>query len=137
MKHPGWRAALTVAMLGFAIVAGLVAFNWSTVRDHAEAWWFQATKETRRSSLSKSAPLVRRGVEGRGRIEPNGVTILLSRPSRPEYNGSIESEIRWLKPLVRHAPERMGGGDSESLSRARKVVKELRTDSREANDHVR
>ena len=47
MKRRGWRVALTVATLGIAIVAGLVAFNWATVRDHAEAWWFQATRETR------------------------------------------------------------------------------------------
>jgi hypothetical protein len=35
-----------VAALGLALVAGLVAFNWTTVRDHAEAWWFQATQGT-------------------------------------------------------------------------------------------
>jgi hypothetical protein len=47
MKRRGWRVALTVATLGLALVAGLVAFNWATVRDHAEAWWFVATRETR------------------------------------------------------------------------------------------
>jgi hypothetical protein len=35
-----------VATLGLVLVAGLVALNWATVRDHAEAWWFIATRET-------------------------------------------------------------------------------------------
>jgi hypothetical protein len=47
MKRRGWRVALTVATLGLALVAGLVAFNWAIVRDHAEAWWFVATRETK------------------------------------------------------------------------------------------
>ena len=46
MKRRGWRVALTVATLGLALVAGLVALNWATVSDHAEAWWFQATRDT-------------------------------------------------------------------------------------------
>src|SRR5262245_4515665 len=46
MKRRGWRVALTVAALGLALVVGLVACNWATVRDHAEAWWFQVTRET-------------------------------------------------------------------------------------------
>jgi hypothetical protein len=48
MKRRGWRVALTVATLGLALVGGLVALNWAAARDHAEAWWFQATRETRR-----------------------------------------------------------------------------------------
>jgi hypothetical protein len=46
MKRRGWRVALTVATVGLALVAGLVALNWATVRDHAEAWLFQVTRET-------------------------------------------------------------------------------------------
>jgi hypothetical protein len=46
MKRRGWRVALTVATLGLVLVAGLVAFNWATVRDHAEAWWFPFTRQT-------------------------------------------------------------------------------------------
>jgi hypothetical protein len=47
MKRRGWRVALTVATIEFVLVACLVAFNWDTVRDHAEAWWFQLATETR------------------------------------------------------------------------------------------
>jgi hypothetical protein len=45
MKRRGWRVALTVATLGLALAAGLVALNWATVRDHAEAWWFLMMRE--------------------------------------------------------------------------------------------
>ncbi|MGH7428817.1 MAG: hypothetical protein ACREJ4_10770, partial [Candidatus Methylomirabilaceae bacterium] len=36
-----------MATLGLALVGALVAFNWGVVRDHVEAWWFQATTETK------------------------------------------------------------------------------------------
>jgi hypothetical protein len=54
MKRRGWRVALTVATIGLAIIAGFVAFNWATVRDHAEAWWFVATRET--ETIAPEAP---------------------------------------------------------------------------------
>jgi hypothetical protein len=53
MKRRGWRVALTVATLGLALVASLVAFNWAAVRDHAEAWWFQATTETKKVEVMR------------------------------------------------------------------------------------
>lgn len=59
-------------------------------------------------------------------LRARGVTILFSPPSRPEYNGSIESEIRWLKPLVRDVRERLGGGSGESLRWAQALANELR-----------
>jgi hypothetical protein len=46
MKSPARRIALLTMAAGSLVVAGLVAFNWQVVRDHAEAWWFQATRET-------------------------------------------------------------------------------------------
>jgi hypothetical protein len=42
----GKRIAFTVAATGLAVVLGLSLLHWGTVRDHAEAWWFQATNET-------------------------------------------------------------------------------------------
>jgi hypothetical protein len=60
------------------------------------------------------------------------VVILFSPPSRPEYNGAIESEIRWLKPLVRQAEERAGGKRKETLDEVRAVANELRADPGEA-----
>jgi hypothetical protein len=39
------RIAFVSAGAGALVIAGLVA--WSTVRDHAEAWWFEATRSTR------------------------------------------------------------------------------------------
>jgi hypothetical protein len=46
MKRRGWRVVLTVVTVGLALVASLVAFKWPTVRDHAEAWWFQVARKT-------------------------------------------------------------------------------------------
>jgi hypothetical protein len=46
MKRRGWRVALTVATLGLALVAGLVALNWEAVRNQVEAWRFVVTRET-------------------------------------------------------------------------------------------
>jgi hypothetical protein len=40
------RIALLTVAAGCLVAAALVAFNWPTVRDHAEAWWFQATNKT-------------------------------------------------------------------------------------------
>jgi hypothetical protein len=39
------RLALLTVATG-CLVAGLAAFNWGLVRDHVEAWRFQATRET-------------------------------------------------------------------------------------------
>jgi hypothetical protein len=47
MKPRARRIALLTVAAGCLVVAGLAAFNWPTVRDHAEAWWFIWTKETR------------------------------------------------------------------------------------------
>jgi hypothetical protein len=46
MKRRGKRLAFTVAATGGAVLLVLVVANWRTVRDHAEAWWFQLTRET-------------------------------------------------------------------------------------------
>ena len=46
MKSRSRRIALLTMAAGCLVVAGLVAFNWATVRDHAEAWWLQATRDT-------------------------------------------------------------------------------------------
>lgn len=35
--------------------------------------------------------------------------IFFSPPRRPEYNGAMESKIRWMKPLTRDVAERWGG----------------------------
>ena len=37
---------ILTAALGAVVVAALVVTNWSTVRDHVEAWHFQLTRET-------------------------------------------------------------------------------------------
>ena len=44
MKPRARRIALLTVAAGCLVVAGLVALNWLTVRDHAEAWWFQLTR---------------------------------------------------------------------------------------------
>ena len=59
-------------------------------------------------------------------LRAHGVTILFSPPRRPEYNGAIESEIRWLKPLARDVGERLGGDFGESLRCAQVLANELR-----------
>jgi hypothetical protein len=79
MKRRGWRVALTVATLGLVLVACLVAFNWTTVRDHAEAWWFQATRETRTIEPQQVGPSGSDGSDG-GRPYP--VPRELLRPLR-------------------------------------------------------
>jgi hypothetical protein len=64
-------------------------------------------------------------------LHGRGVTLLFSPPRRPEYNGSIESGIRWMKPLTRDVAARTGGvrGEwmPEALERARAMANELRT----------
>jgi hypothetical protein len=47
MKPRARRIALLTVAAGCLVVAGVVAFNWPTVRDHIQAWWFVATRETR------------------------------------------------------------------------------------------
>jgi hypothetical protein len=47
MKPRARRIALLTVAAGCLVLAGLVAFNWDAVRDHAEAWWFQVTRETK------------------------------------------------------------------------------------------
>ena len=46
MNRRGLRVTLTAGAIGLAVVAFVVAFNWQVVRDHVEAWRFQATHET-------------------------------------------------------------------------------------------
>jgi hypothetical protein len=46
MKRRGLHAALTAVAIGLVLVAGVVAFNWGVVGDHAQAWWFQVTRKT-------------------------------------------------------------------------------------------
>jgi hypothetical protein len=46
MKRRGLRATLTAGVIGLAVLAVVVAFNWGIVRDHAEAWWFVWTEDT-------------------------------------------------------------------------------------------
>ena len=46
MKPRARRVTITAAVLGGALVTTLVVANWGTVRDHVEAWHFQATTET-------------------------------------------------------------------------------------------
>ena len=46
MKPRARRVTFAAAVLGAAIVAVLMVLNWATVRDHAEAWWIQLTRET-------------------------------------------------------------------------------------------
>jgi hypothetical protein len=59
MKRRGLRVALTTGAIGLAPIAGLVAFNWGVVRDHAEAWWFQTTSEARTfQPTDKPSPLL-------------------------------------------------------------------------------
>jgi hypothetical protein len=46
MKRRARRAVIGGAALVALVVDVLVVANWGTVRDHVEAWWFQATSET-------------------------------------------------------------------------------------------
>src|SRR5262245_39380789 len=46
MKPRARRLVLLTAAAGTLVIVGLMAFNWPTVHDHAEAWWFQLTTET-------------------------------------------------------------------------------------------
>jgi hypothetical protein len=46
MKRRARQAVIGTAALVAVLVAVLVVANWSTIRDHVEAWWFQATSET-------------------------------------------------------------------------------------------
>jgi hypothetical protein len=46
MNHRGLRVTLIAGAIGLAVVAIVVAFNWDVVRDHVEAWWFVATRQT-------------------------------------------------------------------------------------------
>jgi hypothetical protein len=45
MKRHAWRVTIGAAALGAVLLAVLVVANWSTVRDHIEAWRFQLTTE--------------------------------------------------------------------------------------------
>jgi hypothetical protein len=48
MKPRARRIALLAVSAGCLVVtAAVAALGWGTVRDHAEAWWFQATRETK------------------------------------------------------------------------------------------
>ena len=46
MKPRARRIALLTVAAGCLVVGGLVVAHWSAVRDHVEAWRFQATRET-------------------------------------------------------------------------------------------
>jgi len=46
MKPRARRVTLVAVALGGAVLGVLVVANWSTVRDHVEAWHFQLTRET-------------------------------------------------------------------------------------------
>jgi transposase InsO family protein len=63
-------------------------------------------------------------------LDAHEVVILFSPPRRPQYNGSIESQIRWMKPLTRHASERWGSARGEwtreAFEAARTMANELR-----------
>jgi hypothetical protein len=47
MKPRARRVTIAAAVLGAGVVAVLAVAHWSTVRDHAEAWWFVCTRETK------------------------------------------------------------------------------------------
>jgi hypothetical protein len=47
MKPRARRVTLAAAVLGTGVLAVLVVANWSTVRDHVEAWGLQLGKESR------------------------------------------------------------------------------------------
>jgi hypothetical protein len=46
VKRRARRVTLAAAVLGAGILAAFVVVNWTTVRDHAEAWWFQSSRQT-------------------------------------------------------------------------------------------
>ena len=63
-------------------------------------------------------------------LEERGVTLLLSPPRRPQYNGSIEAQIRWMKTLTRDVAEHggpRGEWTREALERARVLGNEERS----------
>jgi transposase InsO family protein len=64
----------------------------------------------------------------RAYLESRGVTLLLSPPRRPRYNGAIEASIRWLKCRTEHQARRLGIADVSSvevLEEARRVANAL------------
>ena len=46
MKPRACRITVGAAALGAGVLAVLVVANWSAVRDHVEAWWFQLMRKT-------------------------------------------------------------------------------------------
>jgi hypothetical protein len=61
MKPRARRVTMGVAALVAIIAAVLVVANWSTVRDHVEAWHFQLTRETETIEPRLLAPPPREG----------------------------------------------------------------------------
>jgi hypothetical protein len=56
MKPHMRRIALLTVAAACLVVVGLVAFNWTTVRDHAEAWWFVWKRHTQVALPGGSSP---------------------------------------------------------------------------------
>ena len=46
MKPRARRVTIAAAVLGAGVVGVAVVLNWTTVRDHVEAWHFQLTEDT-------------------------------------------------------------------------------------------
>ena len=46
MKPRARRITIAAAVLGVTVIGVLMALNWSTVRDHVEAWRFQLARQT-------------------------------------------------------------------------------------------
>jgi hypothetical protein len=47
VKRRARRVTIAAAVLGTGVLAVLVALNWSTVRDHCDAWRFQLARKTK------------------------------------------------------------------------------------------
>ena len=61
-------------------------------------------------------------------LRSRGVTLLLSPPRRPRYNGSVEASMRWLKERTDHQARRLGAAavwSPEALERARRISNAL------------
>jgi hypothetical protein len=58
MKPRARRIALVTVAAGCLVGAGLVAFNWQTVRDHAESWWFVMTRETKTLNPERGSKII-------------------------------------------------------------------------------
>jgi hypothetical protein len=93
MKRRGLRVTLTAGAIGLAVVAVVVAFNWGVVRDHVEAWWFQATTETETlqpKDVPKGWPWIRfRLLVGLSQLSQRPVIIESTMPWGDE-NGIVE-----------------------------------------------